>query len=146
MSFVKIWTLITTPHYRTDVRHWLNENFEDRWIGRAGPHEWPARSPDLTPCDFFLWGYLKEQVYQTYPKCINELELSIREACRRVPVHLLRKTCHSFPQRLKKLKKKQRRAYWNLKHFDKVNVDISLISFLWSGIILWKWNIFNKIK
>ena len=20
---------------------------------------WPARSPDLAPCDFFLWGYLK---------------------------------------------------------------------------------------
>ena len=93
-------------YYRTDVRHWLNENFEDRWTGRAGPYVWPARRTDLTPSDFFL-----EQVYQTYPKCINELELSIREASRRVPVHLLRKTCHSFPQRLKKLKKKQRRAY-----------------------------------
>ncbi|KAJ4441386.1 hypothetical protein ANN_11241 [Periplaneta americana] len=24
---------------------------------------WPLRSPDLTPCDFFLWGYVKEAVY-----------------------------------------------------------------------------------
>ncbi|GBM72480.1 hypothetical protein AVEN_106617-1 [Araneus ventricosus] len=23
----------------------------------------PLRSPDLTPCDFFLWGYVKEKVY-----------------------------------------------------------------------------------
>ena len=23
----------------------------------------PPRSPDATPCDFFLWGYVKDQVY-----------------------------------------------------------------------------------
>ena len=39
-----------------------------RWIGRTGPkdlalHSWPPRSPDMTPCDFFLWGYVKERVY-----------------------------------------------------------------------------------
>jgi hypothetical protein len=28
-----------------------------RWIGRVGFTEWPARSPDLTPLHFFLWGY-----------------------------------------------------------------------------------------
>lgn len=25
--------------------------------------EWPPHSPDLTPCNFFLWGYLKEQSF-----------------------------------------------------------------------------------
>jgi hypothetical protein len=24
---------------------------------------WPPRFPDATPCDFFLWGYVKDQVY-----------------------------------------------------------------------------------
>ena len=24
---------------------------------------WPPRSPDLTPCDYFLWGYVKDQVF-----------------------------------------------------------------------------------
>jgi len=24
---------------------------------------WPSHSPDATPCDFFLWGYVKDQVY-----------------------------------------------------------------------------------
>ena len=32
--------------------------------------EWPARSPGLTPCDFFLWGYLKSRVYKTPPENI----------------------------------------------------------------------------
>jgi len=24
---------------------------------------WPPRSPDLTPCDFFLWGFVKDTVF-----------------------------------------------------------------------------------
>ena len=27
------------------------------------PCPWPARSPDLTPCDYFLWGYVKDKVF-----------------------------------------------------------------------------------
>ena len=44
----------------TDV---LNERFPDAWIGRGGPIPWPPRSPDLSPLDFFLWGYIKNIVY-----------------------------------------------------------------------------------
>ncbi|EZA48673.1 hypothetical protein X777_13179, partial [Ooceraea biroi] len=40
----------------------LNESFPDRWIGRGGRISWPARSPDLMPLDFFLWGHLKNEV------------------------------------------------------------------------------------
>jgi hypothetical protein len=40
----------------------LNTQFPDRWLGRGGPLSWPARSPDLNPLDFFLWGHLKEIV------------------------------------------------------------------------------------
>jgi hypothetical protein len=29
--------------------------------------DWPARSPNLTSCDFFLWGYIKELVYVQRP-------------------------------------------------------------------------------
>ena len=24
---------------------------------------WPSRSPDLTPCDFFLWSYVEDHVF-----------------------------------------------------------------------------------
>ncbi|CAF1991725.1 unnamed protein product [Rotaria magnacalcarata] len=51
-------------HYASIVRDWLDEKFPARWIGRRGALDWPARSPDLTPADFFLWGYLKDIVYQ----------------------------------------------------------------------------------
>ena len=35
------------------------------------------RSPDRTPCDFFLWGYLKNRVYQTPPQDMAELRARI---------------------------------------------------------------------
>jgi hypothetical protein len=44
------------PHYSLRVREYLDEVFPNRWIGRRGPMEWPARSPDLTPLDFFFEG------------------------------------------------------------------------------------------
>ncbi|CAI9536326.1 unnamed protein product [Staurois parvus] len=71
-------------------REWLKEHFPGRWLGRRGPHEWPATSPDLTPCDFFLWGLLKEQVYSTKPKTLEELEGRLREVicATRVPAKI----------------------------------------------------------
>ena len=43
-----------------------------------GFNNWPPRSPDATPCDFFLWGYVKDQVYvPPLPTSIPELKLRI---------------------------------------------------------------------
>ena len=33
------------------------------WIGQDEPIPWPPRSPDITPQDFFLWGYVKDSAY-----------------------------------------------------------------------------------
>jgi len=36
---------------------------------------WPPRSPDATPYDFFLWGYVKDQVYvPSLPASIPEIK------------------------------------------------------------------------
>ena len=41
----------------------------------------PSRSPDATPCDFFLWGYVKDQVFvPPLPTSIPELKVRIRTA------------------------------------------------------------------
>ena len=53
------------PHFSRAVRDTLNIMFPRRWVGRRGPVNWPARSPDLTPLDFFLWGHMKSVVYET---------------------------------------------------------------------------------
>ncbi|GFU54007.1 uncharacterized protein TNCV_246381 [Trichonephila clavipes] len=35
-------------------------------------------SPDLTPADFWLWGYLKSRVYLSGPSSLSELKDAIR--------------------------------------------------------------------
>ena len=37
----------------------------------------PLRSPDATPCNFFLWGYVKDQVYVP-PLSASILEVKVR--------------------------------------------------------------------
>lgn len=53
------------PHFSRNVKNYLNERFPNKWIGRGGPVEWAPRSPDLTVLDFFAWGFIKNEVYQT---------------------------------------------------------------------------------
>jgi inhibitor of nuclear factor kappa-B kinase subunit alpha len=53
----------------------LRQVFGDRIISLG---LWPARSPDLNPCDFYLWGNLKQKVYKTNPNTIEEPKENIR--------------------------------------------------------------------
>lgn len=68
------------------VRDHLNMYLPQRWIGRAGLNDvplmlWPPRSPDLTPCDFFLWGYVKDKVYiPPLPRDLRQLRQRINDA------------------------------------------------------------------
>ncbi|GFW23135.1 uncharacterized protein TNCV_3802351 [Trichonephila clavipes] len=67
------------PHWNKNVREFLNKRLPHRWIGRAGSHDltclhWPPRSTDLTPCDFFLWGFVKDKVFvRPLPQDLEEL-------------------------------------------------------------------------
>lgn len=54
-------------HFSLDVRNHLNNIYPNRWIGRGSLFPWPARSPDLTVLDFYLWGRLKDIVFKTRP-------------------------------------------------------------------------------
>ena len=53
------------PSFSFLVRNWLNEHLHGPWIGRHGFHEWPPRSLHLNICDFWLWSYVKENVYRS---------------------------------------------------------------------------------
>ena len=72
-------------------------------MGRRGPYEWPARSPNLTLCDFFLWGWLKKQVYSTKRTTLDELEGRIREVMSSIPQEFLVKSVDAVLERLEQL-------------------------------------------
>ena len=75
------WAQDGAPAHRLiEVRDRLNEVFgENRVIAFQHNVEWPPRSPDLTLCDFFLWGYLKNKVFTTPPENIDVLRQRIIE-------------------------------------------------------------------
>ena len=53
-----------TAHETTEL---LREKFPGCIISRNGNHNWPPRSCDLTPCDFFLWGFVKSRINANKP-------------------------------------------------------------------------------
>ncbi|GFW85353.1 uncharacterized protein TNCV_143981 [Trichonephila clavipes] len=57
---------------------YLKDTFGDRLISRFGPVNWPPRSSDLTPLDYFLWSYVKSLVYADKPQTLDHLEDNIR--------------------------------------------------------------------
>jgi hypothetical protein len=72
------------PHYAWQVRTWMDISFPNRWIGRAGRILWPPRSPDLSSCDFFLWGHMKRLVYVTPINTIEELQPRVQNAAQEI--------------------------------------------------------------
>lgn len=88
------------PHYARDARDTLNIEFPNHWIGRRGSIEWPARSPDLNPLDFFLWGHLKSTVYTSQPRSLEELRLRIETECRKINNQTFQNVRNMFQQRL----------------------------------------------
>ena len=63
-----------TAHTARASMQALQEVFDDRIISRG---LWPPRSPDLTPPDFYLWGKLKNSVYENNPRTTEELKANI---------------------------------------------------------------------
>jgi hypothetical protein len=50
---------------------------------------WPPRSPDLTPLDFSVWGYVKDKVFvQPLPASLEELRARIAAAVATVDVDM----------------------------------------------------------
>ncbi|GFY27935.1 uncharacterized protein TNCV_4562891 [Trichonephila clavipes] len=78
----------------------LKDTFGDRLISRFGPVNWPPRSCDLTPLDYFLWGYVKSLVYADKPKTLDHLEDNIRRVIADIRPQMLEKVIENWTSRL----------------------------------------------
>ncbi|GFW42188.1 uncharacterized protein TNCV_1206441 [Trichonephila clavipes] len=70
----------------------LKDTFGDRLISRFGPVNWPPRSCDLTPLDYFLWDYVKSLVYADKPQTLDHLEDNIRRVIADIRPEMLEKS------------------------------------------------------
>ena len=75
-------------HFKRRKIDLLKGNFGERVISRNGPVEWPPRSCDLTPLDFFLWGHIKSLVYANKPATLDNLKDNIQREIANVPVEM----------------------------------------------------------
>ncbi|GFT75883.1 DUF4817 domain-containing protein [Trichonephila clavipes] len=78
----------------------LKDTFGDRLISRFGPVNWPPRSCDLTPLDYFLWGYVKSLVYADKPQTLDPLEDNIRRVIADIRPQMLKKVIENWTSRL----------------------------------------------
>ncbi len=82
-----------TAHTVTETIAFLCEFFGDRLISHLN---WPRRSPNLTPPDFFLWRYVEDKIFHNPPNTIDKLKLRITEAINAVEPQTLRKVFRSM--------------------------------------------------
>jgi hypothetical protein len=75
------------PHRADIVQEWLQAKFGEQLVSKEF---WPPRSPDLTPCDSFLWGYLKSKVYNPMPKNLDDLQKNIEKEIKNISKNMLK--------------------------------------------------------
>ncbi|GFV46872.1 putative DD41D transposase [Trichonephila clavipes] len=78
----------------------LKDAFGDRLISPFGSVNWPPRSCDLTPLDFFLWGYVKSLVYADKPQTLDHLEDNICRVIADIRPQMLEKVIENWTSRL----------------------------------------------
>ncbi|GFW70764.1 uncharacterized protein TNCV_2923191 [Trichonephila clavipes] len=78
----------------------LKDTFGDRLISRFGPVNRPPRSCDLTPLDYFLWGYVKSLVYADKPQTLDHLEDNIHRVITDIRSQMLEKVIEDWTSRL----------------------------------------------
>ena len=62
-------------HRSKTVQSWLDKQFGGKFVKKD---KWSPRWPDLNPCEFFLWGYLKDRVYEKRLDSIDKLKEEIK--------------------------------------------------------------------
>ncbi|GFX38117.1 retrovirus-related Pol polyprotein from transposon TNT 1-94 [Trichonephila clavipes] len=82
----------------TRRRNMSHSSCHNRFIERQllislfGPVNWPPRSCDLTPLDYFLWGYVKSLVYADKSQMLDHLEDNIRRVIADIRPQMLEKS------------------------------------------------------
>lgn len=89
-----------TSHTTRRALNLLQEMFPNKVVSLRGDIGWPPRSPDLSPCDYFLWGYLKSRVFTHRPRTLEELRAAIRQEIAAIPQDMIRRVMARFRENL----------------------------------------------
>jgi hypothetical protein len=101
------------PHATPEVLEFLHSKFQQRIVSNRFPQQfqcgfsWPPCSPDLNPCDYFLWGYLKDKVFSSALRTPPELNKRIKESCAHVRSGMLTSAVQNFVLRRQAVRESQ---------------------------------------
>ena len=84
------------PHTANMVQQWLTSKFGDKFMAKQ---RWPPRSPELNPCDYFLWGYLKGRAYDPLPKTLDDLKTNFEREIKNINKEMLKTVFVNFEKK-----------------------------------------------
>ena len=82
-----------TCHTTVMVRDWLHSKFGERVISRFTAHSWPAKSPDLSPLDFWFWSVCLAELRRNPPISLEELQATVEEYSNSLDKDDIKKAC-----------------------------------------------------
>lgn len=93
-------------HTSNATMQYLRGQFPGRVMSKRGDLPWPPRSPDLTVCDFFLWGYLKHRIWNVphdqQPKNLEQLRAAIVTECRNIDHQIIQRSFDTMVTRARR--------------------------------------------
>lgn len=111
-----------TPHIASQNMELIHRKFAGRVISRNYPNmfkqglAWPPYSPDLTPMDYFVWGFIKDKVYKNKPTTLQELRARIEQEFECIRAETLQKVMENFEKRIRTLVAREGEHIENILH------------------------------
>ena len=96
------WNHGATAHTARSCMEWLKNRFPGKLISHKSEFPWPARPPDLSPLDYFLWGFLKDKVFSIAPSDISDLKTTVRSVIEAIDSGTLQTVIANFAIRNEK--------------------------------------------
>ncbi len=84
----------TPAHTSNIVQNWMAKNFVPPtkfWSKNL----WPPSSPDLNPCDYYLWGVLARRINSDRHSNVDSVKKSIAEHCISLPADVVKRAYES---------------------------------------------------
>jgi hypothetical protein len=78
----------------------VRQQFDGRIISRNADVNWPPRSCDLTPLDFYLWGAVKDKCYVDNPETIEHLKANIEAAIAAIEPETIQNVLRNWTDRM----------------------------------------------
>ena len=82
-------------HKATVVQMWCETNFPD-FISSS---EWPASLPDLNPLDYFVWGYMLQQLGNKKIYNLERFKTILTKIWDEIPQNMISASCENFFKR-----------------------------------------------